>query len=29
LGGPLEQEVGSIATQVDSAEDIEGGLARG
>ena len=29
LGGPLEQEVGSIATQVDSAENIEGGLARG
>ena len=29
LGGPLEQEVGSIATQVDSAEDIEGDLARG
>ncbi len=29
LGGALEQEVGSIAAQVDFAENIEGDLARG
>jgi hypothetical protein len=29
LGGTLEQKVGSIAAQVDSAENVEGGLARG
>ncbi len=29
LGGPLQQEVGSIATLVDLAENIEGDLARG
>lgn len=29
LGGALEQQVGSIAAEVNFAEHIEGGLARG
>ena len=29
LGGALEQQVGSIAAEVNFAENIEGGLARG